>query len=240
MYLPCISSVFLPLYSVHSDVLYGCVSCMYRRCIVMYRSCAWCPRLCYYIDTCGGIDFLQYWTIQCRIQVSYMYQMYCESLGGNSVVSQLALMSARCLGRRDLPTLLAYYPYYCILPLPPTPASYYPYYPCLLPLLPVLPLLPPTIPLLRTPRTAYYPSYRLLPLAPPTTPYYPYYPLRTVPLLPLLPPITPATPTTPIPHTTPQREVHVSCMYSACIVLVLCMVLMYFCEHVLEHGSSFF
>ena len=101
----------------------------------MYRSCAWCPRLCYYIDTCGGIDFLQYWTIQCRIQVSYMYQMYCESLGGNSVVSQLALMSARCLGRRDLPTLLAYYPYYCILPLPPTPTSYYPYYPYLLPLL---------------------------------------------------------------------------------------------------------
>ena len=97
MYLPCISSVFLPLYSVHSDVLYRCVSCMYRRCIVMYRSCAWCPRLCYYIDTCGGIDCLQYWTIQCRIQVSYMYQMYCESLGGNSVVSQLALMSARCL-----------------------------------------------------------------------------------------------------------------------------------------------
>ena len=171
MYLPCISSVFLPLYSVHSDVLYRCVSCMYRQCIVMYRSCAWCPRLCYYIDTCGGIDFLQYWTIQCRIQVSYMYQMYRESLGGISVVSQLALMSARCLGRRDLPTLLAYYPYYCILPLPPTPASYYPYYPCLLPLLPVLPLLPPTIPLLRTPRTAYYPSYRLLPLAPPTTPY---------------------------------------------------------------------
>ena len=90
-----------------------------------------------------------------------MYQMYRESLGGISVVSQLALMSARCLGRRDLPTLLAYYPYYCILPLPPTPASYYgnPYYPCLLPL---LPLLPPTIPLLplvppTTPRTAYYP-----------------------------------------------------------------------------------
>ena len=159
MYLPCISSVFLPLYSVHSDVLYRCVSCMYRQCIVMYRSCAWCPRSCYYIDTCGGIDFLQYWTIQCRIQVSYMYQMYRESLGGISAVSQLALMSARCLGRRDLPTLLAYYPYYCILPLPPTPASYYPYYPCLLPL---LPLLPPTIPLLplvppTTPRTAYYP-----------------------------------------------------------------------------------
>ena len=174
MYLPCISSVFLPLYSVHSDVLYRCVSCMYRRCIVMYRSCAWCPRLCYYIDTCGGIDFLQYWTIQCRIQVSYMYQMYCESLGGNSVVSQLALMSARCLGRRDLPTLLAYYPYYCILPLPPTPASYYPYYPCLLPL---LPLLPPTIP--------------LLPLVPPTTPSPTYFPL-----LPLLPP-TYSTTTTP-------------------------------------------
>ena len=87
-----------------------------------------------------------------------MYQMYCESLGGNSVVSQLALMSARCVGRRDLPTLLAYYPYYCILPLPPTPASYYPYYPCLLPLLPT-----PTIPYYpsTTPRTAYYPSYRL-------------------------------------------------------------------------------
>ena len=123
MYLPCISSVFLPLYSVHSDVLYRCVSCMYRRCIVMYRSCAWCPRLCYYIDTCGGIDCLQYWTIQCRIQVSYMYQMYRESLGGISVVSQLAFMSARCLGRRDLaptyptrllPVLLhsAYYPYH--------------------------------------------------------------------------------------------------------------------------------
>ena len=156
MYLPCISSVFLPLYSVHSDVLYRCVSCMYRRCIVMYRSCAWCPRLCYYIDTCSGIDFLQYWTIQCRIQVSYMYQMYCESLGGNSVVSQLALMSARCLGRRDLPTLLAYYPYYCILPLPPTPTSYYAYY-------------------------AYYPYYpyyllRTVPLLPPAASYYPYPP----------------------------------------------------------------
>ena len=140
MYLPCISSVFLPLYSVHSDVLYRCVSCMYRRCIVMYRSCAWCPRLCYYIDTCGGIDFLQYWTIQCRIQVSYMYQMYCESLGGNSVVSQLALMSARCLGRRDLPTLYlpyspttpttAYYPYHRpLLATTPTTPAYYPYYP---------------------------------------------------------------------------------------------------------------
>ena len=80
MYLPCISSVFLPLYSVHSDVLYRCVSCMYRRCIVMYRSCAWCPRLCYYIDTCGGIDFLQYWTIQCRIQVSYIRLMTSEVL----------------------------------------------------------------------------------------------------------------------------------------------------------------
>ena len=139
MYLPCISSVFLPLYSVHSDVLYRCVSCMYRRCIVMYRSCAWCPRLCYYIDTCGGIDFLQYWTIQCRIQVSYMYQMYCESLGGNSVVSQLALMSARCLGRRDLPCYLpyspttrttAYYPYHRpLLATTPTTPTYYPYYP---------------------------------------------------------------------------------------------------------------
>ena len=182
----------------------------------MYRSCAWCPRLCYYIDTCGGIDFLQYWTIQCRIQVSYMYQMYCESLGGNSVVSQLALMSARCLGRRDLPTLLAYYPYYCILPLPPTPASYYPYYPCLLPLLPYYPYYP-YYPLL----SLYYPSYRLLPLAPPTTPYYPYYPLRTVPLLPLLPPITPATPTTPIPPTTPARGsciVYVFSMYCVSIV----------------------
>ena len=89
-----------------------------------------------------------------------MYQMYCESLGGNSVVSQLALMSARCLGRRDLPTLLAYYPYYCILPLPPTPTSYY----CLLPLLPYYPsyypyyLYYPYYPLL----SLYYPSYRLL------------------------------------------------------------------------------
>ena len=195
----------------------------------MYRSCAWCPRLCYYIDTCGGIDFLQYWTIQCRIQVSYMYQMYCESLGGNSVVSQLALMSARCLGRRDLPTLLAYYPYYCILPLPPTPASYYPYYPCLLPL--------PYYPLPTTPTT---PTIPLLPLVPPTTPSLTYYPL-----LPLLPPpySTPTTPCClllPLSPLLPQREVHVSCMYSACIVLVLCMVLMYFCEHVLEHGSSFF
>ena len=59
---------------------------------------------------------------------------------------------------------------------------------------------------------------------------YPYYPcyllLLLLPLLPLL----------------PQREAqHVSCMYSVCIVLVLCMVLMYnFCEHVLGHGSSFF
>ena len=61
--------------------------------------------------------------------------------------------------------------------------------------------------------------------------------VRTVPLLPLLPPTTPATPTTP---TTPARGQHVSCMYSVCIVLVLCMVLMYnFCEHVLGHGSSF-
>ena len=77
-----------------------------------------------------------------------MYQMYCESLGGNSVVSQLALMSARCLGRRDLPTLLAYYPYYCILPLPPTPTSYYPYYPCL-----------------------YYPYYTPTTPTTPTTPY---------------------------------------------------------------------
>ena len=210
MYLPCISSVFLPLYSVHSDVLYRCVSCMYRQCIVMYRSCAWCPRLCYYIDTCGGIDFLQYWTIQCRIQVSYMYQMYCESLGCNSVVSQLALMSARWLGRRDLPTLLAYYPYYCILPLPPTPTSYYPYYPCLLPLLP--------------PTTLYYPSYRLLPLVPPTTPSPTYYPL-----LPLLPP-TYSTPTTPAtsyyscyryypysPYYPSERF-----MYRICIQHVLC------------------
>ena len=123
MYLKCISSV---VFGAFGRLVSLCISCMYRRCIVMYRSCAWCPRLCYYIDTCGGIDFLQYWTIQCRIQVSYMYQMYRESLGGISVVSQLALMSARCLGRRDLPTLLAYYPYYCILPLPPTPASYYP------------------------------------------------------------------------------------------------------------------
>ena len=125
MYLPCISSVFLPLYSVHSDVLYRCVSCMYRQCIVMYRSCAWCPRLCYYIDTCSGIDFLQYWTIQCRIQVSYMYQMYCESLGGNSVVSQLALMSARCLGRRDLRT----YPTRLLPVLLHTPPTTDPYYP---------------------------------------------------------------------------------------------------------------
>ena len=101
LYLECI----FPLYLVHSDVLYRCVSCMYRRCIVMYRSCAWCPRLCYCKPVCGGIDFLQYWTIRCRIQVSYMYQMYRESLGGISAVSQLALMSARCLGRRDLPTL---------------------------------------------------------------------------------------------------------------------------------------
>ena len=81
-----------------------------------------------------------------------MYQKYCESLGGNSVVSQLALMSARCLGRRDLPTLLAYYPYYCILPLPPTPASYYPYTtPAYYPYYPYYPLL-----------SLYYPSYRLL------------------------------------------------------------------------------
>ena len=28
--LPCILSVFFPLYLVHSDVLYRCVSCMYR------------------------------------------------------------------------------------------------------------------------------------------------------------------------------------------------------------------
>jgi hypothetical protein len=42
-----------------------------------------------------------------------------------------------------IPTLLAYYPYYCILPLPPAPTSYYPvpYYPYLLPLLPLIPLL---------------------------------------------------------------------------------------------------
>ena len=124
MYLICNTTAIHPLYLRHSDDLYRCVSCMYRQCIVMYRSCAWCPRLCYYIDTCGGIDFLQYWTIQCRIQVSYMYQMYRESLGGISVVYQLALMSARCLGRQDLPTLLAYYPYYCILPLPPSTDPY--------------------------------------------------------------------------------------------------------------------
>ena len=156
MYLKCISSV-----------VFGAFGCLVSLCIVYVIVGAWscivpvpgAARLCYYIDTCGGIDFLQYWTIQCRIQVSYMYQMYCESLGGISVVSQLALMSARCLGRRDLPTLLAYYPYYCILPLPPTPASYYPYYPCLLPLLPLLPLLHPTTPYYpsTTPRTAYYP-----------------------------------------------------------------------------------
>ena len=121
-----------------------------------------------------------------------MYQMYCESLGGNSVVSQLALMSARCLGRRDLPTLLAYYPYYCILPLPPTPTSYYPYYPYLLPLPTTLTTLttptPPTTNPSNTPRT----GYRLLSLPPHllppttlTTPYvqYPYYPCYLLLLL---------------------------------------------------------
>ena len=61
-----------------------------------------------------------------------MYQMYRESLGGISAVSQLALMSARGVSAAGtylpIPTLLAYYPYYCILPVPPTPTSYYPYY----------------------------------------------------------------------------------------------------------------
>ena len=78
-----------------------------------------------------------------------------------------------------IPTLLVYYPYYCILPLTPTPASYYPYYPCLLPLLPLLslpPLLPPTTP--------------LPPLVSCTadTYYLPYPYPHLLPLLPLLPP----------------------------------------------------
>ena len=139
-----------------------------------------------------------------------MYQMYRESLGGISAVSQLALMSARCLGRRDLPTLYlpyshttpttAYYPYHRpLLATTPTTPTYYPYYPYC-----------PTAP--TAPTTPYYPSttprtgYRLLPLPQPTTPYiqYPYYPcyllLLLLPLLPLL----------------PQREVqHVSCMYGS-------------------------
>ena len=154
--------------------------------------------MCSVFNPCGGIDFLQYWTIRCRIQVSYMYQMYRESLGaGISAVSQLALMSARCavsrpVGHRDLPTLLAYYPYYCILPLPPTPTSYYPYYPYLLPTSPTTPttltyypyLLPPTTNPSNTPCTGY--CLLSLPphLLPPTT------------LMPLLPP-TYSTPTTP-------------------------------------------
>ena len=70
-----------------------------------------------------------------------MYQMYRESLGGISVVSQLAFMSARCLGRRDLaptyptrllPVLLhsAYYPYHRpLLATTPSTPAYYPYYP---------------------------------------------------------------------------------------------------------------
>ena len=132
MYLSCISNVFLPLYSVHSDVLYRCVSCMYRRCIVMYRSCAWCPRSCYckpVLIHAAVSTFFNTWTIRCRIQVSYMYQMYRESLGGISAVSQLALMSLVCAVSRPpgptypIPTLLAYYPYYCILPLPPLLAT---------------------------------------------------------------------------------------------------------------------
>ena len=62
-----------------------------------------------------------------------VYQMYRESLatlnlGGISAASQLALMTARCLGRRDLPN-----PTKRLLPLllhttPTTPTSYYPYY----------------------------------------------------------------------------------------------------------------
>ena len=85
--------------------------------------------MCSVFNTCGGIDFLQYWTIRCRIQVSYMYQMYRESLGGISAVSQLTLMSLVCAVSRPpgptypIPTLLAYYPYYCILPLPPLLAT---------------------------------------------------------------------------------------------------------------------
>ena len=63
----------------------------------------------------------------------------------------------------------------------------------------------------------------LVQLTTPTTPYYPYYPLRTVPLLPLLPPATPLLPLLSSTPTT-QREVHVSCMYSVSVVLVLCMI----------------
>ena len=72
MYLKCISSVVFGAFGRLVSLCIVYVSSVHR---LMYRSCAWCPRLCYYIDTCGGIDFLQYWTIQCRIQVSYMYQM---------------------------------------------------------------------------------------------------------------------------------------------------------------------
>ena len=195
--------------------------------------------ICSVFNTCGGIDFLQYWTIRCRIQVSYMYQMYRESLGGISAVSQLALMSLVCAVSRPPgptypipnPTLLActtpttaYYPYHRpLLATTPTTPTYY-----LLALLPLLPLLttPTYYPLLPTPLiplvpgTAYYPYpptyYPLLPLCP-------YYPLRTVPLLPLLPPATPLLPLLSSTPTT-QREVHVSCMYSVSVVLVLCMI----------------
>ena len=54
-------------------------------------------------------------------------------------------------------------------------------------------------------------------------PLLPWLGLRTVPLLPLLPPATPLLPLLSSTPTT-QREVHVSCMYSVSVVLVLCMI----------------
>ena len=126
----------------------------------MYRACMPGAFMCSVFNTCGGIDFLQYWTIRCRIQVSYMYQMYRESLGGISAVSQLALMSLVCAVSR-----------------PPGPT-----YPILIQLLmPNPPLLACTTPVCG-PRChsgsslyiyrVYYPYYCILPLSPTPTTYY--------------------------------------------------------------------
>ena len=112
MYLNCISSVAIPLYSVHPVVLCRCVSC--RAChvslpVLLVPSFATVFNLYRYMRLyrLSSIldDTVEY---MCHNVSQCIYQMYRESLGNLepciSAVSQLALMTARCLGRLDLPT----------------------------------------------------------------------------------------------------------------------------------------
>ena len=133
----CISTVFLPLYSVHRVVLYRCVSCMYvSLCMVMNRFLCLVPSFATVFNLYRYMRLYRLSSILDDtvsntgvIHVSDVSRVIRRYLSGIS-----AHLDVSCL--RGVSTAGTYLPYTYptrLLPLllhttPTTPTSYYPYY----------------------------------------------------------------------------------------------------------------